>query len=117
MDELKIFAELTAITLVVIGLFIYFGRRLSKAAERHASEIELPLYITPSGTVFFACVAAFWVYCAATRVLAPASSFGEFLNTLDGVASILMGSILIIVAADLVLGKFGYPIWKWDNDS
>ena len=117
MDELKFFAGLTAIVLVVIGLLIYFGRKLSKAAERHASGIDLPLYITPSGTVFFACVTAFFVYCAATRVLAPASSFGEFLNTLDGVASVLMGSILIIAAAGLILEKLGYPIWKWHNDS
>lgn len=117
MDELKFFSGLTAITLAVIGLFIYFGRKLSKAAERHASEIDLPLYISPSGTVFFACIAAFWVYCAATRALAPASRFGDFLNTFEGVASVLMGSVSIIVVAGLILKKLGYPIWKWDNDS
>jgi hypothetical protein len=117
MDELKFFAGLGAITLVVIGLFIYIGRKLSQAAERHASEIDLPLYITPTGTVFFAFVAAFLVYCAVIRVLAPASSFGEFLNTLDGVASVFTGSILTIVVAGLILEKLGYPIWKWNKDS
>jgi hypothetical protein len=117
MDELKFFAGLGAITLVVIGLFIYIGRKLSNAAERHASEIDLPLYITPTGTVFFAFVAAFLVYCAAIRVLTPASSFGEFLNTLDGVASVLTGSVVIVALAGLILEKLGYPIWKRDKNS
>jgi hypothetical protein len=117
MDELKFFAGLGAITLVVIGLIICIGRKLSQAAERHASEIDLPLYITPTGTVFFAFGAAFLVYCTAIRVLAPASSFGEFLNTLDGVASVLTGSILIVPVAGQILEKLGYPIWKWNKDS
>lgn len=117
MDELKFFSGLTAITLAVIGLFVFFGRKLSKAAERHASEIDLPLYVTPSGIVIFACIASFWVYCAATRALAPASRFGEFLTTFSGVVSVLMGSISIIVVAGLILEKLGYPMWKWDNDS
>jgi len=117
MDELKFFSGLTAITLAVIGLFIYFGRKLSKAAERHAAEIDLPLYVTPSGTVIFACIAAFWAYCAAARALAPASRFGEFVSTFSGVVSVLMGSISIIIVAGLILDKLGYPMWKWDNES
>lgn len=117
MDELKFFAGLGAITLVVIGLLIYIGRKLSQAAEKHASEIDLPLYVTPTGTVFFAFVAAFLIYCAAIRVLAPASSFGEFLNTLDGVVSVLTGSILIVAVAGPILEKLGYPIWKWNKHS
>jgi hypothetical protein len=117
MDGLKFFAGLGAIALVVIGLFIYIGRKLSHAAERHASEIGFPLYITPTGTVFFAFVTAFLVSCAAIRALAPASSFGEFLNTLDGVASVLTGSMLIIAVAGLILEKLGYPLWKWNKDS
>lgn len=117
MDELKFFAGLGAITLVVIGLFICIGRKLSQAAERHASAIDLPLYLTPTGAAFFALVAAFLIYCAALRVLAPASSFGEFLNTLDGVASVLTGSILIVAVGGLILEKLGYPIWKWNKGS
>jgi len=116
-DELRILAGLTAMTLVVIGIFVYFGRKLSKAAERHAAEINFPFYITRSGTVFFACVAAFMVYCAATRQLAPASSFGHFLNTLDGVASVFTGLVATVVAAGLILEKLGYPIWQWEKDS
>jgi hypothetical protein len=116
-DELKFFAGLGSITLVAIGLFIYIGRKLSQAAERHASENDLPLYLTPTGAVFFAVVAAFLVYCAAIRVLAPATSFGEFLNTPVGVASVLTGSILIVAVAGLILEKLGYPIWKWNKDS
>lgn len=60
MDELKFFAGLAAITIFVISLFVYFGRKLSKAAEKNVAYIDLPLYITRAGTVFFACVVAFW---------------------------------------------------------
>ena len=47
---------LGAITLVVIGLIIYFGLKLDKAVQRHAPEISLPLSITPTGNALFACM-------------------------------------------------------------
>ena len=57
MDELKFFAGLTAITLTVIGLFIYFGLKLNKAVGKHAPEINFPLNITWSGNILFAAIA------------------------------------------------------------
>jgi len=110
MDELKFFAGLTVITFVVIGLFTYFGRKLSKAAERHASEIDLPLYVTPTGTALFACIVAFWVICVTTRALKPESSFGSFLNGPEGVLAVISGSIIFAGIAAVILTQFGYPI-------
>ena len=68
MDELRILAALVAITLVVVGMFVYFGRKISKAAERNAEHIGLPIYVTRTGTVVFAVVVAFWVYCVLRKV-------------------------------------------------
>lgn len=117
MDELKFFAGLAVITSIVIGLFVYFGRKLSRAAERNAAHIDLPLYISRSGTVFFACVVAFWVYCAGARVLTPQSTFGHFLGTFDGVASIVFGSCMFVGIAWVISEKLGYPFVKWQRDS
>ncbi len=117
MDELKFFAGLTAITLLVIGLFIYLGLKLNKAVGKHSPDINYPLNITLSGNVLFACMVAFWIYCAAVRVLGPESSFGAFLNTADGVAATLVGSIFVAAVAGVILEKLGYPIAKIGNES
>jgi len=116
MDELKFFSGLAAITIFVISLFVYFGRKLSKAAERNATYIDLPIYVTRAGTVFFACVVAFLVYCVAARVLAPQSSFGEYLGTFDGAASVVLGSCVFGGIAWVISEKLGYPFAKWERD-
>jgi len=103
---------LVGITLVVVGLVIFFGLKLNKAVESHASEINLPLNITLTGSVLFACMVAFWVYCAATRVLDPGSSLGVFLADADGVAAVVAGSVLLGGIAGAILKKLGYPIAK-----
>jgi ABC-type spermidine/putrescine transport system permease subunit I len=117
MDELKFFGGLTGITILVISLLVYLGRKLSRAAERNVEFIDLPLYVTRTGTTFFACVAAFWVYCAAVRVLAPGSNLGEYLGTFDGAAAVIFGSIIFAASAWLVSNKLGYPFAKWNKDS
>ncbi len=117
MDELKFFGGLAGITILVIGTMIFFGRKLSNAAKRNAEFIDLPLYLTRTGTTLFACVVAFWVYCLATRMLAPHSVLGQYVGTIDGAAAIILGSVLFIVIAWLVFDKLGYPLAKWDNDS
>lgn len=117
MDELKFFSGLSAITIFVIGLLVFFGRKLSKAAERNAAYIDLPLYVSQTGTVFFACVVAFWIYCAATRVLTPQSTFGNFLGTFDGVASVILGSCVFVGIAWVIAEKLGYPFARWEGDS
>jgi len=117
MDELKFFSGLAIITSIVIGLFVYFGRKFSRAAEKNAAYIDLPLYVSRTGTVFFACVAAFWVYCAAARVLTPQSSFGQFLGTFDGAASVALGSCVFVGIAWVISEKLGYPFAKWERDS
>ena len=117
MDELKFFGGLAAITTFVIALLIYFGRKLSKAVERNAEFIDLPLYVTRSGTAFFASVVAFWVYCAAVRVRHPHSALGEYLGTFDGIAAVILGSIMFVAIAWVVSEKLGYPFAKWGNES
>lgn len=117
MDELKFFAGLGAITIFVIGLLVFIGRKLSKAAERNAAYIDLPLYVSRTGAVFFACVVAFWVFCVAARVLTPQSTFGNFLGSFDGVASVILGSCVIVGIASVIAQKLGYPFARWEGDS
>ncbi len=117
MDELKFFAGLGVIMIFAIGLLVFLGRKLSKAAERNAAYIDLPLYVSRTGTVFFACVVAFWVYCAAVRALAPQSTFGKFLGTFEGVASVILGTCVFVGVAWLIAEKLGYPFARWEGDS
>lgn len=117
MDELKFFGGLAAITIFVIGLLVHFGRKLSNAAERNVEFIDLPLYVTRTGTMFFACVVAFWVCCVAVRILAPYSDLGQYLGTFDGAAAVIFGSISFVAIAWPIFDKLGYPLAKWDNDS
>jgi heme/copper-type cytochrome/quinol oxidase subunit 2 len=117
MDELKFFAGLTATTLVVIVLLIYFGLKLNKAVGKHAPEINLPLNITWSGIILFACIVAFWICCVAIRALRPESSFGIFLNSPDGIAAALIGSLFVAAIAGAVLERFGYPIAEKGDSS
>ena len=117
MDELKFFAGLTAITLMVIALIVYLGLTLNRAVGDHAFDINFPLNITFSGNALFACLVAFWIYCAAVRALRPESSFGAFLNTSDGIAAAFVGSVFFAAIAGAVLEKFGYPIAKKGDDS
>ena len=106
---------LGAITLVVIGLVIYFGLMLNKAVATRAPEINLPLNITLSGNALLACIVTFWIYCVATRVLNPDSFLGTFLGKADGVAAVIAGSILFAGLAALILAKLGYPIARSDD--
>lgn len=111
-DELKFFLGLGAVTLVVVGVVIYFGLRLNKAVETQASRNNFPLKVTLTGIALWACVVGFWVICAVARELRPASFLGELLRTIDGIASVVAGSILLAVIAGLILEKLGYPIAK-----
>jgi hypothetical protein len=117
MDELRFFGGLAAIIFAAVGILVFFGRKLSNAAERNAEYIDLPLYVTRTGTTFFALVVAFWVCCAAVRAWAPRSSLGKFLGTFDGVAAVVSGSIMFIGVAWWISGKLGYPWAKWNRDS
>ena len=117
MDELKFFLGLSAVTLVVIGLVIYFGLKLNKAVVRHAADTDFPWHITLAGTALWACVVAFWVICAVARELRPESFLGDFLNTTDGVVSVFAGSIFFAVTAGAILERLGYPIQKRGDDT
>ena len=117
MDELKFFLGLGAITLVVIGLVVYLGLKLNRAASKYSPEINFPLHITLAGTVLWACVVGFWLFCAVARELRPESPFGSFLNTTDGVASVFAGSICLAAIAGAALQKLGHPIAKVGDDT
>lgn len=103
---------LGAITLVVIGLVIYFGRKLSKAIQNRTPESDLAVNVTPTGNALAACMVGFWVVCLAARVLAPEGSLGEFLGRADGVVAVLVASIFFFAIAAAILEKLGYPIMK-----
>jgi len=116
-DEMKFLLGLGAVSLVVVGLVIYFGLKLNKTVETNSPRINIPLKVTLTGTALWACVVAFWVICAVARQLRPASVLGDFLRTTDGIASVFAGSIVVAVLAGVVLEKLGYPIAKWGDHS
>lgn len=108
---------LSAITIAVIGVLVYLGQRLSKAAERHSSEIDLPLYVTPAGTALFSCLVAFWIVCVTTRAFWPESTFGVFLQGPDGVLTVVTGSIFFAGIAAAILNQLDCPIAKKDKST
>jgi len=108
--EWQFLLGLSAITIVVIGLVIYFGMKLNKAVLKEAPEIALPINLTLTGTTLMACVVGFWIICLVAGKLRPDSSFGAFLGTADGVGTVIVGSIFFAGAAGAVLEKLGYPI-------
>ena len=115
--ELGFIIGLSAITATVIGLLVYLGRKVSRAAERHASELDLPLYVTPAGTALFACIVAFWIICIGTRALRPESSLGIFLHEPEGVLAVITGSIFFAGIAAAILNQIGCPIAKRDKNT
>jgi len=115
MDELKFFAGLTAITLIVIGLVIYVGLKFNKAVLKRAPEIALPLNITPAGTALWASVVGFWLVCLVAEKLRPETSLGAFVGTADGMAAVFAGSIFFAMIAGTILEKLGYPIATRDD--
>lgn len=108
-DDLKFFAGLSVVTLIVISLLVYLGMQLNKAVGKHAADINFPLQISLTGNILAACLVATWVYCAAIRTLKPESPFGVFLQTPDGIATVAIGSILVFAIVSAVLERFGYP--------
>ena len=103
---------LVVITLAVIGLVIYCGKKLSKAVQEHAPDSDFAVSITRTGNVLYACVVGFWIVCAVARELKPESSLGAYLGRADGVLAVIVGSIFFIAIAGAILEKLGYPIVK-----
>jgi hypothetical protein len=103
---------LGTITLVVIGLVIYFGMRVSKAVQKHAPEGDLAMRITPAGNALFACMVGFWLICLVARAFRPESSLGAFVGTADGVVAVVVASVFFAAVAAEILKKLGHPIAK-----
>lgn len=108
--EWQFLLGLSAITLIVTGLVIYFGMKLNKAVLKKAPEIAMPLNLTLTGTILMACVVGFWILCLVVRNLRPDSTLGAFVGTTDGLAGALLVSILFAAGAAAILQKVGYPI-------
>lgn len=108
-DDLKFFAGLSVVTIIVISLLVYLGLKLNKALGKHAAAIHFPLHISLTGNILSACLVASWVYCAAIRALKPESPLGVVLQTPDGIATVAIGSILVFAIVSAVLERFGYP--------
>ncbi len=103
---------LVAVTLTVVGVFIFFGLKLSRAVQKNAPESDYAQSVTMTGNVLFAFVVGFWVICAAARELRPESLLGAFLGTADGVIAIFVASAFFIAIAGAILEKLGYPPMK-----
>ena len=101
-----------AITLLVVGLFIYFGQKVSRAVAKHAPESELAVEITPTGTVLSALMVGCWVLCLAARALAPHSSLGAYVRNPDGMAAVFAASLIFFPIIAVILQRLGYPIAK-----
>lgn len=103
---------LVVIFLIVISPIIYFGRKLSKYVQKNDPESELAFGATQAGNALTACMVGFWGACVIVAKLAPSSAFGNFLDTPDGVATVIIGSILLYAIAASILKKLGFPIMK-----
>lgn len=117
MEELRALLSLGAVTVVVIGLVIYFGLKLSKVVQSRAQQGDSKTInslfgsrLTLTGTVVFACLVGFWIVCLVARQLRPESWLGAFVDTVDGVIAVLSGSIIVAGLAGAILEKLGYPI-------
>jgi len=113
--EWQFLLGLGAITLVVIGLVIYFGLKLNRAVLKHAPEIALPINLTLTGTTLFAWLVSFWIICLVAGKFRPDNWLGKFVGTADGVGIVIVGSIFFAGVAGAVLEKLGYPIATKDE--
>jgi len=101
---------LSGVTLLAIGLVIYFGLKLNKAVLKRAPEMAMPLYITPVGTGLWACVVGFWLICLVAVKLRPDTALGQFAGSFDGAGLVFIGSMLVAAISGAILEKIGYPI-------
>lgn len=116
MDEMAFFFGLAAVTALVIGFIVYFGLKISRAAEQQSENIGMPLYVTPVGTVVFALLVGSWACFLMIANFAPSSTFGSFLSSADGLVAALSGSMIVFVAVGVILDKFGYPIMRRNKE-
>jgi len=107
--------QIGAICIAMGGLAAYFGLKLNKAAERSRGT-EGVSSLSLAGTAVFACLAGFWLTCLVAYKLKPESLFGAFVGTVDGIATVIVVSIVFVLTAEVMLKKLGYPITWRDND-
>ncbi len=100
---------LGVIALVLIGLLVFFGRRLSKHVQKQVPESDFAVSITPTGNLLFGGMAGFWGVCLIAWKLAPSSGLGAFVSTIDGAVTAWGGSVLVFTVVMVVLEKLGYP--------
>lgn len=113
MEELRSALGLGVVTLIPIGLVIYFGLKLNKAVQRNARENSADQHVprlTLTGTTVYACMVGFWLICLVAGKFRPESSLGAFVGTADGVAAIIAGSLFFGWIAAAIFEKLGYPI-------
>lgn len=108
---------LVVIALVVISPIIYFGRKFSKHIQKHDPESEMAVTVTPAGNALTGGLVGFWGACAISFKLAPQSALGAFIGTMEGVVTVVIGSISSYVIAAVVLKKFGFPITRSGRDT
>lgn len=106
---------LGAITLIVIGFVVFLGVRLNKAVVKRTPDNVSSPRITLTGTVVYAFMVGFWLICVVAARLQGESWFGSFVGSADGVAAVIIFSLVAIVVAEVILEKLGYPLFNKDK--
>ena len=111
MDESGNALQIGAICILVGGLIGYYGLKLSKAAERRRGN-EGVSRLSLAGTSVCACLVGFWLICLVAYKLRPESLLGAFVGTADGIATVMVASVVFVLAARVFLKRLGYSITK-----
>ncbi len=115
MEESLNSLQIGAICIVVGGVAAYFGLKLNKAAEQRRGSEGVSRF-TLAGTAVFACLVGFWLICLVAYKLRPESSLGAFVGTADGIATVVVASVVFVLAARIFLKRLGHSITKEGQD-
>ncbi len=107
--------QIAAICIVVGSLTAYFGLRLNKAAERRRGKEGVSSF-TLAGTAVFGCLVGFWLICLIAYKLRPESLLGTFVGTVDGMVTVVVASVVFVVASRIFLKWLGYSITQEGDD-
>ena len=113
--EIGAVLSLGAVTLFLIGLVVFFLKRIQKTAQKDAPEsIFVKPRLTLAGATLMACLLGFFLICLVARETRPTSSLGNFVGTIDGVIIVVVAAIVVLKIISEILKSLGYPFVKED---